>query len=129
MLSPFGKVNEGACARRAQKSKYLLIFSRDFWRRTCPPAFDEEKTMHIHGNSMGINAADLYSAAQGERAAAARRAAETRRKLARNAQEIEAGASPEEAAMIGQWLDGRHSQVLSGDEYHASVSGKDPNFG
>jgi hypothetical protein len=85
--------------------------------------------MHIHGNSMGINAADFYSAAQGERAAAARRAVETRRKLARNAQEIEAGASPEEAALIGQWLDGRHSQVLRGDEYHASVSGKDPDFG
>jgi hypothetical protein len=129
MLSPFGKVNEGECPRRPQKSKYLLIFSRDFWRRTCSPVPDGEETMHIHGNSMGINAADLYSAAQAERAAAARRAADTRKKLARNAQDIEAGASPEEAAMIGQWLDSRHSQVLSGDEYHASVSGKDPDFG
>lgn len=85
--------------------------------------------MHIHGNSMGINAADFYSAAQGERAAAARRAAETRRKLEKNAQEIEAGASPEEASMIGQWLDARHRHVLCGNQYHASVSGKDPNFG
>ena len=85
--------------------------------------------MHIHGNSMGMNAADLYSAAQGEGAAAARRAADTRKKLQRNAGGIEAGASPEEALLIGQWLDARHSQILSGDEYRASVSGKDPDFG
>jgi hypothetical protein len=31
--------------------------------------------------------------------------------------------------MIGQWLDSRHSQVLTGDEYHAAVEGKDPDFG
>jgi len=85
--------------------------------------------MHIHGNSIGFNAADLYSAAQAERAAATRRATETRKKLLKDAEEIEAGASPEEAALIGQWLDGRHSQVMSGEQYRASVSGKDPDFG
>jgi len=35
--------------------------------------------MHIHGNSMAINAASFYSAAQNEKAAAAQRAAEVRR--------------------------------------------------
>ena len=37
--------------------------------------------MHIHGNAMNVNAANLYSAAQGERAAAAERAAEVRKRL------------------------------------------------
>jgi hypothetical protein len=85
--------------------------------------------MHIHGNLMSVNAANLYSAAQGERAAAAQRAAETRRKLLKSAAEPEAASSPDEAFMIGQWMDARHSQVLTGDEYHAAVSGKDPDLG
>jgi hypothetical protein len=85
--------------------------------------------MHIHGNSMAVNSANLYSAAQGERAAATQRAAEVRKKLLKGAAEIEGAASPEETLMIGQWLDSRHSQVQSEDEYHASVAGKDPDFG
>jgi hypothetical protein len=129
MLSPFVKVNEDASPRRPQKNKYFLIFARDFRHRSCPPAFEREETMHIHGNSMGFNAADLYSVAQAERAASLRRAADTRKKLLKNAEEIEAGSTPEEAALIGQWLDGRHSQLLSGEQYRASVSGKDPDFG
>jgi hypothetical protein len=111
MLSPFGKVNEGGCPRRPQKSKYLLIISQYFWSRTCSPVFVWEETMHIHGNSMGMNAADLYSAAQGEGAAAARRAADTRKKLQRNAGGIEAGASPEEALLTGRWMDSRPSSL------------------
>jgi hypothetical protein len=31
--------------------------------------------------------------------------------------------------MLGQWMDSRHSQVESEDQYHASASGKDPDFG
>jgi len=85
--------------------------------------------MRIHGELMNVQAANFYSAAQGERAAAARRAAEGRKKLLKSASEIEASATPEETLLIGQWLDGRHSQVLSGDEYHAAASGKDPDFG
>ncbi|MGA2352179.1 MAG: hypothetical protein ABSF70_17215 [Terracidiphilus sp.] len=85
--------------------------------------------MHIHGNSMAVNSANLYSAAQGERAAATQRAADVRKKLLKGAAEIEGAASPEETLMIGQWLDSRHSQVQSEDEYHASVAGKDPDFG
>jgi len=85
--------------------------------------------MHIHGNGMNVNAANLYSAAQGERAAAAERAAEVRKKLLKSASGLDAAASPEETLLISQWMDGRHSQVLSGDAYHAAASGKDPDFG
>jgi hypothetical protein len=47
----------------------------------------------------------------------------------RNASEIEGAATPEESLLIGQWMDSRHSQVLSEEQYHASASGKDPEFG
>jgi hypothetical protein len=85
--------------------------------------------MHIHGNSMNVNAANFYSAAEGEKAAAAQRAADVRKKLLKSASEIEGSATPEETLLIGQWMDGRHSQVQSEEQYHASASGKDPDFG
>jgi hypothetical protein len=89
----------------------------------------QEGAMHIHGNLMSIQTANFYSAALEEKAAAARRAADVRRKLARSAVDMEAEASPDAAFLVGQWLDSRHSQVQSEDEYHASASGKDPDFG
>jgi hypothetical protein len=85
--------------------------------------------MHIHGNSMAAIAADIYSSAQAERAAAAQRAAEVRKKQLKGASEIEGAATPEETLLIGQWTDSRHSQVQSEDQYHASAAGKDPEFG
>ena len=85
--------------------------------------------MHIHGNSMAVNAANFYAAAQGERAAAAQRAAEVRKKLLKGASEIEGATTPEETLMISQWLDSRHSQTESEDQYHATAAGKDPDFG
>ena len=85
--------------------------------------------MHIHGNSMTINAANFYSATQEERAAAAQRAASVRKKLIRSASEIEGASTSEETLMIGQWMDSRHSQVQSEEQYDDSVSGKDPDFG
>jgi hypothetical protein len=85
--------------------------------------------MHIHGNSMSINAANFYSAAQNEKTAAAQRAADVRKKLLKGASEIEGASTPEESLLIGQWMDSRHSQVQSEDEYHTSASGKDPEFG
>jgi len=85
--------------------------------------------MHIHGNSMAVNAANFYSATQEEKAAAARQAATVRKKLIRNASEIEATAGPEETLLIGQWMDSRHSQVESAEQYSDSVAGKDPDFG
>ena len=77
--------------------------------------------MHIHGNSMSVNAASLYSASQQERTAAAQRAAGVRKKLIRGASEIDGAASPEETLMIGKWV--------SEEQYPNSVSGKDPDLG
>jgi hypothetical protein len=85
--------------------------------------------MHIHGNSMAVNAANFYSATQEERAAATQRAASVRKKLIRSASEIEGAASPEETLMIGQWMDTRHNHVQSEEQYPNSVSGKDPDLG
>jgi hypothetical protein len=78
---------------------------------------------------MAVNAANFYSATQEERAAAAQRAASVRKKLIRSASELEGMASPEETLLIGQWMDSRHSQVESGEQYFNSVSGKDFDFG
>jgi hypothetical protein len=78
---------------------------------------------------MSINAANFYSAAQNEKTAAAQRAADVRKKLLKGASEIEGASTPEESLLIGQWMDSRHSQVQSEDEYHTSASGKDPEFG
>ena len=85
--------------------------------------------MHIHGNSMIVNAANFYGAAQGERAAAAQRAAEVRKRLLKSGSEIEGAATPEESLLIGQWMDSRHSQVESPEQYSNCLSGKDPEFG
>jgi hypothetical protein len=85
--------------------------------------------MHIYGNSMSINAANFYSAAQNEETVAAKRAADVRKKLLKGASEIEGAATPEETLLIGEWMDSRHSQVEREDQYHTSASGRDKNFG
>lgn len=85
--------------------------------------------MHIHSSRLNMNAVGFYFVAQEEKAAAAQRAADVRRKLLKSGASVEGSASPEEAFMVGQWLDSRHSQVLSEDEYHAGAAGKDPDFG
>jgi hypothetical protein len=84
--------------------------------------------MHIHGNQLNVNAVNPFSAAA-EHAAAAQSAADIRKKLIKSASEIEGAATPEESLLIGQWMDSRHSQVQSEEQYHASASGKDPEFG
>ena len=85
--------------------------------------------MHIHGNSLAVNEANFYAAAQGKRDAAAQQAAEVRKKLLKSASLIEGAATPEETLMIGQWLDSRHSQTESENQYYSSAAGKDPDFG
>ena len=84
--------------------------------------------MHIHGNSMNINAASLYSTTQQEKAAA-QRAANVRKKLLKNASEIDGAGTPEETLMIGQWMNSRHSQEQSGEQNLENGSGRDPDFG
>jgi DNA phosphorothioation-dependent restriction protein DptG len=85
--------------------------------------------MHIHGSQMNPYSASLYSSAGAEKAAEAQRAADVRKKLMKSASDIEGVPSPDETFLVGQWMDSRHSQVLSGDEYHAAATGKDPDFG
>jgi hypothetical protein len=67
--------------------------------------------MHIHGNSMNVNSANLYSAAQGEKAAAAQKAAEVRKRLLKSAAKIEDQPSSNEDFLISRWMDSRHGQV------------------
>jgi hypothetical protein len=83
--------------------------------------------MHIHGNSMALNQANLYSAAQADRAAAAQKAIDVRKKLLRTASEIE--ASPEETLLIEHWLGSNGGEPRSEDEYHANTPGRDSDFG
>jgi hypothetical protein len=85
--------------------------------------------MHIHATQMNMNSASLYSAAGAEKAAAAQRANDVRRKLMKSAADIEGVSSPDEAFMIGQWMDSRHSQAESADQYHTAASGKVPDLG
>ena len=84
--------------------------------------------MHIHPAAIGHHAINI-SAAGNDRAAAAQRAAEVRKRLLKSLQSIESDADPDATLLIGQWLDSRHSQVLPQDEYHTAASGKDPDLG
>jgi hypothetical protein len=86
-----------------------------------------EVTMHIHATQMNINAINPYSAAA-DRAVAAQRAADLRKKLLKNVANLEASSSPEEARMIGQWLEAGQSRAENEDQYHASATGNKPAF-
>ncbi len=88
--------------------------------------------MHIHG--MNPQSAFLASLANSERAAAAARAEETRKKLLRSAQSIAAESAPgdsdlDSAQWASQWQSAQNNEGLAGDEYHPSIPGKDPDFG
>jgi hypothetical protein len=85
--------------------------------------------MHIHGNGMHLNSASLHSATGAARAAAAQRAAETRKKLSASAAGIAPEAGPDATLMIGHWLDASHGQPQVPYQYDATPSGKDPDFG
>ena len=89
--------------------------------------------MHIHRQMPNMQAFN-YEAANSERAAAARRAAETRKRLLSTGQAERAGIdgpddlSPDEMAMIGRWMDSRRGQVLADDEYRPAGSGRGPGL-
>jgi hypothetical protein len=84
--------------------------------------------MHVHPAAVGLHPINTYALAN-ERAAAAERAAEVRRRLRQSAPAIDTESDPDATLLIGQWLDSRHSQVLPGDEYHAAAEGNDPDLG
>jgi hypothetical protein len=112
-------------------NKFLLICTAQSRQGDCTVAV-QEVMMRIHSSQISLNTVNPYSAAA-EKAAAAQRAADVRKKLLKGVAEIEGAPTPEEAFMIGQWMDSRHSQVQSQDQnnaqYHAGASGKDPDFG
>jgi hypothetical protein len=87
-----------------------------------------EGTMHIHGNSMNVNAVSFYSSGNRERAAAAERTAAVRKRLLNAADAVDAPTS-EESLMIGQWLGSPQSQTEADAEYRSGYSGKDPDLG
>jgi hypothetical protein len=86
--------------------------------------------MHVHPAAIAQHSINTYAAGT-ERAPAAQRAAEVRKRILKSAQSNaeEPLADPDATLLIGQWLDARHSQVLPADEYHTSSSGKDPDLG
>jgi hypothetical protein len=89
--------------------------------------------MHIHMGGMGMQGA--YGAGGSERAAAAERAAETRKKLLKAGQSAGssgagsvADADEDVSLMIGQWTDSRHSEVMPAAQYRNAEEGDDPDF-
>jgi hypothetical protein len=63
--------------------------------------------MHIHGNQMNPNSVNPYAAAA-DKALAANRSSNTRKKLLKRAAEVETPPSPDEAAMVSRWMEGSH---------------------
>jgi hypothetical protein len=84
--------------------------------------------MHIHGTPMNSNVVNPYLAAA-EKAMSAQRAADRRKKRRKSAADAEGVSSPEEAFMVGQWMDARRNQALSEEGYKTAVAGKDPDLG
>jgi len=90
--------------------------------------------MHIHPAAIGQHPINI-SARGNERAAAAQRAAEVRKRLLKSFANIDVDpdsdpdSDPDATLLVGQWLDSRHCQVLPGDEYRTAASGKNPDFG
>ncbi len=77
--------------------------------------------MHVHPAAIGQHPLSAYAAGN-QRATAAERAAEARKRLLKTAQSIdeEAASDPDAVLLIDQWLDSRHSEVLPADEYHTA---------
>lgn len=85
--------------------------------------------MHVHGSSLNLNAPDPYSVGNVERAAAASRAVEVRKRLLKKAEGSGEEAIPEESVMMGQWLDAGQRRVEGTGPQATAAAGKDPDFG
>ena len=66
--------------------------------------------MRVHGNQMNLNTTNPYSAAA-EKAMAAQRAANVRKKLVKRADGSECAAMPEETLLISSWMHANQGQV------------------
>jgi hypothetical protein len=88
--------------------------------------------MHIHGAIQSIQGASYASIASQGQAAAAKQAAEVRKRLLKSGPTLGADTTPEESLMISRWLssgehNSRHSQAFAGDEYTSASEGRDPD--
>ncbi len=83
--------------------------------------------MRIHGNQANLSAVNPYSAAA-EKAAAAQRAADVRKRLLKRAAEADKTAVPHEAQLVGKWMGFRLENSHEDVEYHAAAAGKDSDF-
>jgi hypothetical protein len=80
--------------------------------------------MHIHGNQLSLNTINPYSAAA-EKALAAQRAAEVRKKLLKSADSIEAASNSDVAPLLGLWMDAGHGSAHGEFDYETGASGSD----
>lgn len=83
--------------------------------------------MHIHPSAIGLHPINTCAAGN-ERAAAAERASQVRKRLLKASQSAPAGLTPEANLLVGRWLDSRYSQVLPGAGYQPASEGEDPGF-
>lgn len=72
--------------------------------------------MHIHGDMLNINAASFYATEQQQRNIAARRAAETRKRLLQVSEGSPADSGSEED-LLSRWLHGRHTPLEDDGTY------------
>jgi hypothetical protein len=77
---------------------------------------------------MNMNPVNPYSAAA-EKAIAAQRAADVRKKLVRSAAGIEGASGPEGDLMIRQWMNADQMRAQSEGSSLVAVSGRDSDFG
>jgi hypothetical protein len=96
--------------------------------------------MHIQRSQMNITSVNPYSAAA-ENAIAAQRAAKVRKKLIKSTTNIDVASNPQEAFMVGHWLDAQPdpaqnsvqnpapNQAPNDAQYHPSASARVSEFG
>jgi hypothetical protein len=84
--------------------------------------------MHVHSAQMNMNPVNPYSAAA-EKALAAQRATDVRKKLAKSAAAVEGASGSEGDLMISKWMNADQNQAQAEGHSQAAVSGRDQDFG
>jgi hypothetical protein len=117
---------------------FFSLPTADLWNGDCH-IVSKEAPMHIHGSQMNLNAINPYSAAA-EKAAAAQRAADVRKKLLKSASGLEGADCPDETLILGHWLDSgqgmasrqgmdsRQNHAQGNLDYRTAAAGKNSDF-
>lgn len=84
--------------------------------------------MHIHGAPPSMYADNLYAVANDPRTVAARRAAETRKKLSNAAHTLEGESTFEEALLVAQWMNPQPTPARAADEYQLNYTGRNSDL-